>query len=72
MTKKTEIETKFGSRLLTKEELVELLNVSPRWLNQMIFLKKIPALKIGKHIRFNLIEIEKWIDERKLQEESCS
>jgi excisionase family DNA binding protein len=61
---------KNNDELLTIAELSNLLNVKPSWLRSMVFKKQIPFLKIGKHIRFSKAEIQKWIEERKIQEEA--
>lgn len=57
-------------QLLTKEQIAKLLNVKMDWLNSYIFRKQIPFIKLGKHIRFCPAEIQKWIEERKIQEDS--
>lgn len=57
-------------QILTLRELCELMNVKPSWLKSMVFRKKIPFIKLGKHIRFEKDEVQKWIEEKKVQEES--
>jgi excisionase family DNA binding protein len=57
-------------KLLTLNEMAEQLNVKQSWLKAMIFRNEIPFIKIGKHIRFSPKEIQKWIEDRKIQEDS--
>ena len=57
-------------KLLTLKEIAEQLNVKESWLKAMIFRNEIPYIKIGKHIRFGQSEIQKWVEERKIQEGS--
>ena len=58
------------SELLSIEEVAKLLSVKVSWIRSLVFKKQIPYLKIGKHIRFSTTEIEKWVEERRIQEES--
>ena len=57
-------------QLLTFQKAAELLDVKPSWLKSMVFKKQIPFIKVGKHIRFCPKEIQNWIAERKVQEDS--
>lgn len=58
------------NELLSIEEVSKLLSVKISWIRSLVFKKQIPYIKVGKHIRFSLLEIEKWFEERKVQEES--
>ena len=58
------------NELLSMEEVAKLLSVKISWIRSLVFKKQIPYLKIGKHIRFSTTEIEKWVEERRIQEES--
>ncbi len=57
-------------QLLTLREIAEQLNVKESWVKGMIFKGQIPFIKVGKHVRFSPRVIEKWIEERKIQEDS--
>jgi hypothetical protein len=50
--------------------LAEMLNVELSWINSMIYRRQIPYLKLVGQIRFCPDQILKWIDEKKLQEDS--
>jgi excisionase family DNA binding protein len=41
-----------GPRLLTIQEVAELLNVPERWVRDKVTERAIPFTKIGKHVRF--------------------
>lgn len=45
------------SPLLTPEELAARLSVPVSWVYEQSRMKRIPAIKIGKYIRFNLAEV---------------
>ncbi len=51
----------------TLDELSEILKVKKGWIYGQTFKKgpgAIPRLKVGKHLRFDLEAIEKWILKR--------
>jgi excisionase family DNA binding protein len=58
------------NKLISLKTLAELLCVKESWLKSMIFKRKIPFVKVGKHIRFKEDEIQKWVEDRKIQEDS--
>jgi len=47
--------------------IAKKLNVKPSWIRLQILNRKIPFLKIGKHIRFRPEEIDQWLNEKKVQ-----
>ena len=46
--------------VFSKKELAEYLGVSASWINERIQRKEIPYIKMGKHVRFNKTQINKW------------
>lgn len=49
--------------LLTKPELAEQLQISPRSLDRGVAERRIPApMKIGRLVRWRRVEIERWLD----------
>lgn len=51
------------SPLLTVEEVAELLNVSPAYVRRrLVFEKRIPYVKVGRHIRIDERDLEDFID----------
>jgi excisionase family DNA binding protein len=51
-------------RLLTLPEAAELLQVSPRTVQRMIWRKELPAFKVGNQWRVNESALVKWLQER--------
>ena len=51
-------------KVLTLEEVAELLRVHPITIYRLLRERRIPAFKIGSEWRFNRESIEKWISRR--------
>lgn len=52
-------------KLLTIDELSELIQVSKRTIYEWTHIGFIPHYKLPKGVRFKESEIEKWLDKRK-------
>lgn len=52
--------------MLNIHELAKELNLSESGLYQMVSQRKIPFLKIGRSIRFDSSEIQKWLENKKV------
>ncbi len=52
--------------MLNTHKLAKELNLSESGIYQMVSQRKIPFIKIGRAIRFDLEDIEKWIEEKKI------
>ncbi len=51
------------SRLLTVDQAAERLNVSPAYVRRrLIFERRIPYVKIGRHVRIEEADLEQLID----------
>jgi excisionase family DNA binding protein len=48
-------------RLLTTQEVAEYLGKSPWWIRENIGTLGIPAIKVGRHWRFDEKDIESWL-----------
>lgn len=53
-------------QLLTIPELVERLGTSTRHIRRLIDERRIPYLKVGKLIRFDVDEINRWLDDTRV------
>lgn len=51
--------------LLRPNELVRQLGFSIPWLYKMVRLRRIPYFKVGGALRFDLDEIERWLQEQR-------
>ena len=58
-------------KLITIQELSELLKVKPKTLYQWAELRQIPFLKLNGALRFDLNDIERWIASCKKGNGSC-
>jgi len=52
---------------LTPDELQEEYGISIHAQNRMRMERKIPYSKIGKHVRYKRSDIEKWLEEHKIE-----
>ena len=57
---------KIQKRLLTIKEASEYLGISEKGLYNMIYRREIPFVKLGGKLRFDIIDIEKWINDNKI------
>ena len=53
---------------LTTEELAAFLKVPKLTVYKWVSQRKIPCVKVGKHLRFKRSEIEEWLKERRVSE----
>ena len=54
------------NKLLTIEEVIEILNVKKSWLRKQMHLKKIPFKKLSGLVRFDKNELDKWLLENSI------
>jgi excisionase family DNA binding protein len=55
-----------GGRLMTLEEVAEYLAVTSRWIYDNHEQLGMPALRIGRGLRFRSDNLEAWLDTRTL------
>lgn len=48
-------------RLLTVEEAAERLNTSPRFVRRLVFERRIPFLKLGRHVRITERDLDSYV-----------
>jgi excisionase family DNA binding protein len=53
-----------GPRLLTSDQLAERLNIPATWLEEAARRDEVPAVRIGKYVRFNLDDVLATLDPR--------
>jgi excisionase family DNA binding protein len=53
-------------RLLTIKEASEYLGISVNALYCRVYRRQIPFVKIGKILRFDKIDLDKWIEKQKI------
>lgn len=54
-------------QLLTKQEAADKIRIGQSGLNKLIGARKIPYVKIGRLVRFNEKELEKWITTKSIK-----
>lgn len=59
----------FDNKFLSISQLGLILDVPEKTIRHWIYRREIPHYKIGRHIRFALSEVQRWISERKVQHE---
>ena len=53
--------------LMNVDELAEYLGVSPQAVRHMVYRRQIPFIRLGaKRLRFDLAEINAWIDAQRV------
>ncbi len=52
---------------LTRAEAAEYLNVSPRWIKRAIEERRLPYLKLGRLVRFDLDDLDRWLDAQRVE-----
>jgi excisionase family DNA binding protein len=56
-----------GTVLLDKDELAARLGVSERFVRRLVEERRIPYLKIGRIIRFDPAEIDRWLTPQRVE-----
>jgi excisionase family DNA binding protein len=56
-----------SSGLVNIKFVTNHLKVKESWLRMAIFQKKIPFIKVGRLIRFDLAEIESWLQKNSVK-----
>lgn len=54
-----------GDRLLLAHEVAELLNVPVSWVRSATRAGTLPAVRVGRWVRYDRADIDRWIDEQK-------
>jgi len=61
-----------ASTILTVPEVCEYLHVSQATIYRLLRRKNLPAFRIGKNWRFNVGDLERWIEQESLLGEPSS
>lgn len=54
------------NKLIGFEEVAELMSIPESTIRRMVTAKRIPCVKLGKHVRFDPEDIEAWIERNKV------
>ena len=55
------------NKLMTTDEVADLLNVRPSTIRKWVHLEQIPVVRLGRAVRFRADALEKWVNERSQQ-----
>lgn len=55
-----------ANRLLTAEEAAIRLGITPRHLTALWKTRKIGAVKVGRSVRFDPADLDRWIDDHRV------
>jgi excisionase family DNA binding protein len=58
------------AKLMTLQEVADYLRVTRSTIHRMMKRNEIPGFRIGRHWRFNLDEIDRWLSSRTLNKDS--
>jgi excisionase family DNA binding protein len=53
--------------LMDIEAAAGRLGVSVRYIRRLVFDQRLPYVKVGKFVRFDPVELEQWIDDRRVE-----
>jgi excisionase family DNA binding protein len=56
-----------GAVLLDKDELAARLGVSERFVRRLVEERRIPYLKIGRFVRFDPVDIDRWLTPQRVE-----
>jgi len=59
-------DTLFLIRIVTRKQLAEILQLSPSFISKLMSEKGLPYFKIGRAVRFQLKEVMRFLEERKM------
>ena len=51
--------------LIDVHALAEFLGVGERYVRRMVAERRVPTVKLGRLVRFDLAEIRRWLDEQR-------
>jgi len=54
------------NKLIGFEEVAELTSMPESSIRKMVTAKRIPCVRLGKHVRFDPEDIEEWIERNKV------
>jgi excisionase family DNA binding protein len=65
-----EVTTTSDQRLLKPAEASELLSVPISWVYEAARTRRLPHLKVGKHLRFLRADLDSWVEAQRVEARS--
>ncbi len=56
-----------SKELIGVKELARYLDTSVAFVRKLVLSRQIPYFKVGGNVKFDLIEINQWLDEQKIE-----
>jgi excisionase family DNA binding protein len=56
-----------SERLLNIAGLADRLGVGERFVRRLVNERRIPFLKVGRHVRFDVVDVEAWISDSRVE-----
>lgn len=50
----------------------EIIGTSTRHVRRLVFERRIPYVKVGHYVRFDIDELDQWIDDHRVAEAGCT
>jgi excisionase family DNA binding protein len=58
--------------LLDVEAVARRLGVTPRFVRRLVFERRISYVKVGRHVRFEVAVLDRWIDDARREAASSA
>lgn len=49
--------------------VARLLGVDARFVRRLVFERRVPYVKVGRYVRFDVEEVSRWLDRQRVREE---
>ena len=59
---------KMDKRFIGVEELANYLDLSPKTIRSWVLLRRVPYVKLGRLVKFDLRKIEDWLKDKRIEE----
>lgn len=57
--------------LVDSAMVATLLGVEERFVRRLVSERRIPYLKVGRYVRFDVVEVTAWLDRQRVREEEA-
>ena len=64
--------SRYPERLLGVDEVADSLGVTNRFVRRLVAERRIPFVKVGKFVRFDPAEVNRWIDRQRVEPQRAS
>ena len=61
-----------STALVDMAAAAEIIGTSTRHVRRLVFERRIPYVKVGHYVRFDIDELDQWIDDHRVPEAGCT